>query len=99
MPHGWGCNKKMLRLLKSGILTIIDLLNCKPDNRAFADLPRPTRERLIDEWIISERDRDIMKRRFSDKVKIETIAEEFDMSARGINYIIKRGIKTIEPHL
>ena len=40
-----------------------------------------------------------MKRRFSDKVKIETIAEEFDMSARGINYIIKRGIKTIEPHL
>ena len=89
----------MLRLVKSGILTVIYLLNCKQDNRSFTELPRQRRERLIDEWIISERDRDIMKRRFSDKVKIETIAEEFDMSVRGINYIIKRGIKTVEQHL
>ena len=89
----------MLRLLKSGIITVIYLLNCKPENRPFAELPRQRRERLIDEWIVSERDRDIMKRRFSDKVKIETIAEEFDMSVRGINYILKRGLKTIEQHM
>lgn len=89
----------MLRLVKSGILTVIYLLNCKPDKIHFTDLSRQTREQLIDKWIISKRDRDIMKRRFSDKVTIETIAEEFDMSVRGINYIIKRGLKTIEQHL
>ena len=89
----------MLRLIRSAILTIIYLLNCKPEKGSFIDLPRPKRERLIDDWIISERDRDIMKRRFLDEVKIEAVAEEFEMSVRGINYIIKRGLKTIEPHL
>jgi len=89
----------MLRLLRSGIITIVYLLNCKPGSRSFCDLPRPRREQLIDEWIISERDRAVMKRRFSDRAKIEAIAEEFAMSERGINYILKRCIKTIEPHL
>lgn len=89
----------MLRLIKSGIVTVIYLLNCRPESRSFTELPRPERERLINEWIISERDRKIMKRRFADKIKVETIAEEFDMSARGVNYILKRGVKTIEQHL
>jgi transcriptional regulator CtsR len=89
----------MLRLIKSGILTVIYLLNCKPAKRSFSDMPRPSRERLIDEWIISERDRKIMKRRFTDEISVEKIAEEFDMSPRGINYILKRCVKTIEQHL
>ncbi len=89
----------MLRLIKSGIITIIYLLNCRPETRQFADLPIPRREQLIDEWIISERDREIMKRRFTDKISVEKIAEAYDMSPRGINYILKRGIKKIEQHL
>ena len=94
----------MLRLIKSGILTVIYLLNCKPVKRSFLDLPRQSREQLIDEWIISERiiserDRKIMKRRFTDEISVEKIAEEFDMSPRGINYILKKGRKTIEQHM
>ena len=89
----------MLRLLKSGIMTIIYLLNCSSVPRSFMDLPRQSRERLIDEWIISEQERDILKRRYLDLIKVETIAEEFDRSVRGINYILKRGLKTIEPHI
>lgn len=89
----------MLRLIKSGVITVIYLLNCKPETRRFADLSRQRRERLIDEWIISERDRKIMKLRFLDKIGVEKIAEAYDMSPRGINYILKRGIKKIEQHL
>lgn len=89
----------MLKLIRSGIITIVYLLHCKPDGRQFSDLPIPTRARLIDEWIISETERDIMKRRFCDKATVESIAEEYGRSPRGINYIIKRGIKTIEPHM
>ena len=89
----------MLRLIKSAVLTIVYLLNCTPAEKSFKDLPRPKREQLIDEWIISERDRKIMLRRFTDEISVEKIAEEFDMSARGINYALKRCVKTIEPHL
>lgn len=89
----------MLRLIRSAILTIIYLLNCKPEKGSFIDLPRPKRERLIDDWIISEDERKIMKRRFLDDVKIEAIAEEFDRSVRGIKYIIKRGIINIEKNM
>lgn len=89
----------MLRLIRSGIITIIYLLNSKPDNISFVDLPRTRREQLIDEWIISELERDILKRRFCDMVKVEAIAEEFDRSVRGINYILKRGLNTLEQHI
>ena len=37
-------------------------------------------ERLIDEYIHSERDRAIMKRRLIDGICFEPLAEEFDLS-------------------
>lgn len=43
---------------------------------------------LIDEWIHSERDRQIMKRRFIDGIVYERLAEEFDLSDRHIKNII-----------
>lgn len=54
-------------------------------------LPRSEWERLIDEWIFSERDRAILKRRLLDDICIEPLAEEFDMSVRQINYILREG--------
>jgi DNA-directed RNA polymerase specialized sigma24 family protein len=43
---------------------------------------------LIDEWIHSERDREIMRRRLIDGKTYEFIAEEEDMSVRQIKNIV-----------
>jgi DNA-directed RNA polymerase specialized sigma subunit len=45
---------------------------------------------LIDEFIHSERDRRIARRRFLDGLTIERIAEEFDLSSRHTNEIIRK---------
>ena len=59
------------------------------------DIPRSQWERLIDEWIFSERDRAILKRRLLDGICVEPLAEEFDMSVRQINYILAREQKRL----
>jgi len=43
---------------------------------------------LIDEYIHSERDRAILKRRYIDGVCYEPLAEEFDLSVRQIKNIV-----------
>lgn len=43
---------------------------------------------LIDEWVHSERDRKILKRRLIDGITFERLAEEFDMSPRQIKNIV-----------
>lgn len=56
------------------------------------DLPRSVIEHYIDEWIFSERDRNILKRRFLDGICYESLAYEFDMSVRQIkNIVYKQG--------
>lgn len=52
------------------------------------NLPRSEVEKLIDEWIWSERDRKILKRRLLDGVIYERLAEEFDLSVRHIKKIV-----------
>lgn len=54
------------------------------------DLSRSDWEHLIDEWIFSERDREILKRNLLDARTYEQIAEQFDMSARQIARIIPK---------
>ena len=55
------------------------------------DLSRSEWEHLIDEWIFSERDRAILKRRLLDGICFGPLAEEFDMSVRQINNIVAAG--------
>ena len=43
---------------------------------------------LIDEWVHSERDREILKRRLIDGITFGRLAEEFDMSPRQIKNIV-----------
>lgn len=43
---------------------------------------------LIDEYIHSERDRAILKRRLLDGIYFEPLAEEFGMSVRQIKHIV-----------
>ena len=62
-------------------------------NRNFVDdcnIPRSEWERLIDEWILSERDRRIAKRRLLDGICYEPLAEEFGLSVRQIKNIVYR---------
>ena len=52
-------------------------------------------EKLINEWIFSERNRNILKRRMLDGITYERIAEEFDMSVSQIKRIVKECKKII----
>ena len=52
------------------------------------DISRSELSKLIDEWIFSERDRAILKRRLLDGICYEPLAEEFDMSVRQIKSIV-----------
>lgn len=56
-------------------------------------------EHLIDEWIFSERDRAIIKRRLLDGITYERLAEEFDLSVRQTKTIVKKCSETIYRHV
>lgn len=55
--------------------------------------------RLIDEWIFSERDRDIMKRRLLDGICYEPLAEEFDLSVVQVKTIVYKNKEKILKHI
>ena len=54
---------------------------------------------LIDEYIHSERDRNILKRRLIDGVCFEPLAEEFDMSDRQIRRIVYKLQEQLFKHI
>lgn len=56
-------------------------------------------ENLIDEWIRSERDRKILKRRIIDGICYEPLASEFDMSVRQIKRIVSKAEERLFKHL
>lgn len=51
--------------------------------------------KLIEEYIHSERDRKILKRRFIDGICYEPLADEFDMSVRQIKNIVYKQEKRL----
>ena len=63
------------------------------------DLPRSEIEHLIDEWILSERDRAILKRRLLDGICYEPLAEEFDLSVRQVKKIVYKSQERIFRHV
>lgn len=56
-------------------------------------------EHTIDEWILSERDRKILKRRLLDGICYEPLAEEFDMSVSQIKRIVYKRENELYKHL
>ena len=52
------------------------------------DMSRTEIHNLIDEYVHNERDRKIMKRRLTDGITYERLAEEFDMSVCQIKNIV-----------
>lgn len=63
------------------------------------DLSRTEWIRLIDEWIFSQRDRAILKRRLLDGIIYEDLAEEFNLSVRQVKTIVYKGTDRITKHL
>jgi hypothetical protein len=59
-------------------------------------------EHLIDEYVIgrnAERDRQVIKRRMLDGVRLEPLAEEFDLSVQRIKIIIYNFQNRITKHI
>lgn len=54
---------------------------------------------IIDQYVHSERDRALMKRRLHDRVSIETLSEEFEMSPRRCFEVVKHNRGLIIVHL
>lgn len=50
---------------------------------------------LIDEYIHSERDRGILKRKFIDGIRFEPLAEEYDLSVQRVKAIVAKAKKRI----
>lgn len=54
---------------------------------------------LIDEWIHSERDRAILKRRLIDGICFEPLAEEFNLSVQQTKTIIYNSQRELFKHI
>ena len=63
------------------------------------DYSRTELTEAIDEWILNEKHRAILKRRLIDGICFEPLAEEFDMSPRQIKRIVYRSQETLFRHL
>lgn len=53
----------------------------------------------IDEYIRSERDRRILKRRLIDGICYDSLAEEFELSERQVKNIVYKGQERVFKHL
>ena len=56
-------------------------------------------QQVIDDYIHSERDRKILKRRYCDDIHLEPLAEEFDLSVKQIQNIIAKHEAVLFRHL
>lgn len=63
------------------------------------DYSRSELTTAIDEWILNERDRAILRRRLIDGICFEPLAEEFGMSVRQIKRIVYKSQETLFRHL
>ena len=63
----------------------------KDKGESVMDYTNSSVDKAIDEYIHSERDKAILKRRLIDGICFEPLAAEFDMSVRQIKNIVYRG--------
>lgn len=63
------------------------------------DKPRSEYEKVIEEWIFSERDRRLIRRRLFDAITYEALAEEFDLSVTQVKRIIYKTEAEIIRHI
>lgn len=61
--------------------------------------PKSEIEHLIDEWVLNERNRNILKRRMCDGITYERLAEEFELSTQQIKTIVYKSQDILSCHL
>lgn len=54
------------------------------------DIPASKIEHIINEYCHNKRDREILKMKWLDEETYSTIAEHFQMSDRGVQYVVDR---------
>lgn len=77
----------------------MSLLPRHGEDTKMRDLSRTEIEHLIDEWILNERDRIVLRRRLIDGICYEPLAEEFDLSVRQVKNIVYKGEEKIFAHV
>ena len=65
----------------------------------LCDISNSEIEHAIDEWVHSERDRKILKRRLIDGICYEPLADEFNISVRQMKRIVSRAEQQLFKHL
>lgn len=63
------------------------------------DLSRSDLEKIIDEWVFNERNRNIIKRRLLDGICYEPLADEFNLSVRQVKNIVYKTENIIIRHI
>lgn len=66
--------------------------------RELENKSRTEIERDIDEWILNERNRKILKRRLLDGIIYEKLAEEFELSVRQVKDIVYKSKEKLYKH-
>jgi DNA-directed RNA polymerase specialized sigma24 family protein len=66
--------------------------------QGLEDKSRTEIEREIDEWILNERNRQILKRRLLDGIIYEKLAEEFELSVRQVKDIVYKSKEKLYKH-
>ena len=67
--------------------------------RGLEDRSRSEISGIIDEWIFSERDRRILKRRLLDGITFENLSDEFDLSVRQVKRIVSKSEGVLYRHV
>jgi DNA-directed RNA polymerase sigma subunit (sigma70/sigma32) len=62
----------------------------------FEHIPNSELSLLIDEWIKSERNRKLLKRRLIDGITVEKIAEEFNISVTRTKEVIEDSVSLLK---
>ena len=63
------------------------------------NLSRSELEALIEEWVLSERDRMITKRKLLDGIHYEALSEEVGLSPRQVQNIVRKSKRRISAHI
>ena len=67
--------------------------------KRFTNISNTQLLQLINEWIKNERDRHILKRRLIDGIRLEPLAEEFDLTVDRIKQIVYTDIALLKQHI
>ena len=89
----------MRELNASRVVIIAAALLIRKRSKGLDRLSRSQITDLISEWILNERDRELLKRRLCDGVPFEPLAEEFNLSVQRTKAIVYSSKERLLQHI